>query len=639
MKRSLFAVGAALVLSGPVFAQTMVSDIEDAVTHRLNTLAGTVSGGGLVRFNDVLVAEDGRSATVTGLSLGPMDGDLAFLTIERLVVMDLVPTADPTGAQLRNIDLQGVRIGTQAKFVSEGTVRPNIVIENIQLRGGNLDELVQKVSRTASAGGDTDARVLELMQSIELQNLTMRNIQVVGIPDRISIDEIIVQDVGEGSIGRFAVSGALMKDVDASLEGGVDFLEVVDTNLLSLQGKFNASPASRQTDEQQALKAFSLLADEGLLRRATLRGARLGDNGFLMTVGEFTVEGLTHGILDRLLLADISFKEKNGCAESCMSLSQLEIGRNNFLRLVHDNITGDDARHADMDLVVFRIFMDMTLARAVVKEVELEGNFGKLGGKFLGVENFHDGSADAVAISGIYAKIPDDDIEFRVGDVESSLASRHQGKWPTRAVLKVRGLSIKMPKSERAATDPVLASDTLELDATISSRWHEPGGRLEIDPLVVAVKDQFEFQAEATLSGLPPLEEFMEGLTRDPLRAEDPLMRMVQSIALDNLSMRLDERGMVARLVEMAVKDAGMNDPEQLYAVIQSEGGRELGAMIGPELADRMVGPVVAFLRQGGALLLSAHPRSPLDFSALDSLAMDPRRIGEIIDLGLEHRP
>lgn len=614
----------------PVFAQTGSSALEQGLRDRLQTIADTIPGGGTVRIDSVRTDADG--ATLSGITLTSQRDKGPKLTIGGLVVRN-IESADGKDPEIRTATL------TALTLQDKGDDTERFTVGTIEMVDGNLESLIRSVGPVVAGADDPLPELIRAGRTLQMGRLSIRDVALQGGRETFSLGEALLENVAQGQLGRLAFSAIQFSKRQGKESVSIGLFEVADTNYLDLQQEGLAIFTDTPDEDAAVRKILALAVRKGVLGRISLRNLKFKDRRNAFDLGEFTIEGVQQGLIGRILLNGMVVEEGKSCSEVCFNMAELFLGRTNVMAVAGRALSDAGGGWADEEKLAMAILFESELERLTVKGISVTSrDTADVDLGFFGVENYKAGSPDAVIMSDLSIKVPDVGLFF-MGELQSLLTERHAGKWATRSKTSITGFEFKANEKTRNMVQPVLGADRVEFSLDSAAKWHEPGGKVEVRPLTVDVPDQFKFDFALEIGGLPPLDQYMDLVTNDP-ENEARWTSLGLALNLNSLTLSLEERGMVGRVLELAAKDMGMADREQLVAMIESEGPRNLGPVLGDALAQEITAKVAAFLRQGGRVSMAIAPRSePLTAAVFDKLEKSPQKFQELIDLQVEHQP
>ncbi|MDZ7713991.1 MAG: hypothetical protein U5L06_13215 [Rhodovibrio sp.] len=167
-----------------------------------------------------------------------------------------------------------------------------------------------------------------------------------------------------------------------------------------------------------------------------------------------------------------------------------------------------------------------------------------------------------------------------------------------------------------------LGYQELRGDGGLSLSYHPEAGRFAIETLEMDLSEVARLSLSGRVVGIPAVGELADQLQRDPQAVQG-------QAALDRLRLRLENRGVASRLVEMRAQQTGQspetvrrNQAEMIRQTAQQMQLAELGE------------PIATFVEQAGTLTLTAEPQQPVTFQEIRQLGMGaPQQLRQTLNL------
>ncbi|MBK1668496.1 hypothetical protein CKO28_10670 [Rhodovibrio sodomensis] len=172
---------------------------------------------------------------------------------------------------------------------------------------------------------------------------------------------------------------------------------------------------------------------------------------------------------------------------------------------------------------------------------------------------------------------------------------------------------------------PMLAAlgyQELRGDGGLRLSYHPEAGSFALERLEMDLSEVAQLSLTGRVVGIPAVAELAQQLERDP--------RALQAqAALQGFTLRLQNRGVASRLVEMRAQRTGQS-PETVrrnQAQMIRQTAREM------QLAE-LGEPIARFVEQAGTLTLTAKPSRPVTFREIRQLGLgEPQRLRETLNL------
>jgi hypothetical protein len=173
--------------------------------------------------------------------------------------------------------------------------------------------------------------------------------------------------------------------------------------------------------------------------------------------------------------------------------------------------------------------------------------------------------------------------------------------------------------------DPMLAAlgyQELRGDGGLTLAYHPEAGSFTIEQLEMGLSEVAQLSLTGRAVGIPAVGELADQLRQSPQAVQD-------QAALEALKLRLENRGLASRLMQMRAQRTGQ-DPETVrrnQAQMIRQTAREM------QLAE-LGEPIARFVEQAGTLTLTARPGQPVTFREIMQLGMgQPQQLRRTLNL------
>jgi hypothetical protein len=176
---------------------------------------------------------------------------------------------------------------------------------------------------------------------------------------------------------------------------------------------------------------------------------------------------------------------------------------------------------------------------------------------------------------------------------------------------------------------PVLAAlgyQEIRGDGALELAYHPDAGSFDVRALEIDLSELAQLSLSGEVVGIPAVDALARDLQRDPQAVQG-------QAALKSVRLRLENRGVASRLVEMRAQQTGQS-PEtvrrnQAGIIRQTARQMQLG-----ELGE----PIARFVEQAGTLTLTAEPGRPVTFEEIQQLGMgQPQQLRQALNLQASH--
>jgi hypothetical protein len=172
---------------------------------------------------------------------------------------------------------------------------------------------------------------------------------------------------------------------------------------------------------------------------------------------------------------------------------------------------------------------------------------------------------------------------------------------------------------------PMLAAlgyQELRGDGGLTLSYDPEAGSFAVDALEMDLSEVAELSLTGRVVGIPAVGELAQQLERDPQAVQG-------QVALQGFTLRLQNRGVASRLVEMRAQQTGQsaetvrrNQAQMIRQTAQQMQLAELGE------------PIARFVEQAGTLTLTAEPGQPVTFADIRQLGMgEPQQLRQALNL------
>lgn len=273
-----------------------------------------------------------------------------------------------------------------------------------------------------------------------------------------------------------------------------------------------------------------------------------------------------------------------------------------------------------------------------LESMKADAEDGKFGlGQFM-VTGMRGGSADGFNVKDVSLGAPGE-FDLKIAEVNSVFSERTDKGFATKSLTKINGIVFVAGAPIKPQTNMVLGTDTLNMNMEIGGHWDTKANTIAVRPFIIDAPDQFRLSFAFDLSGMIPLDEYLEWMgTGDTHNLNELLPKLEKTLAFNGFNISLEERGMVGRLLQMGAMMSGMGDKEQLIGMVEQQGKPQMGMVLGQAMADDLIAKLTAFLREGGMLAIDMKPKSaPLGAKAFQEMSMAPDKAQEYINLTVTH--
>ena len=159
-------------------------------------------------------------------------------------------------------------------------------------------------------------------------------------------------------------------------------------------------------------------------------------------------------------------------------------------------------------------------------------------------------------------------------------------------------------------------------DGGLTLSYDPEGGSFAIDALEMDLSEVAQLSLSGRVVGIPAVGELARQLQQDPQAVQ-------RQAALAGFTLRLQNRGVASRLVEMRAQQTGQsaetvrrNQAQMIRQTAQQMQLAELGE------------PIARFVEQAGTLTLTAEPSQPVTFQQIQQLGMgEPQQLRQALNL------
>lgn len=228
-------------------------------------------------------------------------------------------------------------------------------------------------------------------------------------------------------------------------------------------------------------------------------------------------------------------------------------------------------------------------------------------------------------------------MEFAIAKVNAVSEERIENGMATKYHGKVDGIAFKAGEEIKNETTMVLGSDSMTMAMEYGGKWDVKATSMELRPYSIDSPNQFRLDLELDLTGLPSVEEYLS-IMESSASSDEHLMKILQKLALVGIKLRIEERGLIGRLLQMAGMMTGMGQKDAVIGMVEQQGKPQAAMVLGQETADDIFGKITAFLKDGGALTIEIKPKgAPFGAAQGQQLAMAPDKTTELLDIIVTH--
>lgn len=159
-------------------------------------------------------------------------------------------------------------------------------------------------------------------------------------------------------------------------------------------------------------------------------------------------------------------------------------------------------------------------------------------------------------------------------------------------------------------------------DGGLTLSYDPEGGSFSIDALEMDLSEVAQLSLSGRVVGIPAIGDLVQQLDRDPQAVQG-------QVALAGFTLRLQNRGVASRLVEMRAQQTGQS--AETVRRNQAQMIRQTAQQM--QLAD-LGEPIARFVEQAGTLTLTAEPGQPVTFQQIQQLGMGkPQQLRQALNL------
>ena len=235
---------------------------------------------------------------------------------------------------------------------------------------------------------------------------------------------------------------------------------------------------------------------------------------------------------------------------------------------------------------------------------------------------------------------------FTLEGMEGNLtAADDQSKFDFDATVsgvKVDLTSAPDPKAQEAIS--ALGLQTLNGEVTLKGAWTVADGKFELNEYALDFDNVGRLDINFSLSGytldfIKAMQEASKAAESNPDKAAGQqammmsMMGLAQQLIYNGASIRFDDAGITAKVLDFAGKQQGVDD-KQMAASVKAMMPMMLAAMNMPDLQKQIESAVGAYLDNPKSLTVSANPAQPLPAPQIMGAAMgDPANLVKTLNV------
>lgn len=390
----------------------------------------------------------------------------------------------------------------------------------------------------------------------------------------------------------------------------------------------------------------ALNVDEGA-KQATMTGVKIakrGDDDVLVAFDKVIAGNITpHADLAKSSIRDmeligIRFAVPKRPSEKPL-IARVAMRNGNILdlipELVEKAVAAESAEDAGSKIGLF------ILSNGEAEELTIDGLRLVSKKKNVSLDRFslkglRKGICDVYLVSKFAVSTPGD-FDLKLDEVEIAAKEYLPNGLVTKFQFKVTGLTFTAGDQNKTVAAKLLAGDTFRMNMVFASDWNVQAKTVSVRPFIIDSPGQFKLDMELDIGGMPSPQEY-DKMLPGQASPEAELMQLIQISTLIGFKIRLEERGMIDRLLQMGAMMSGLGDKGKLIAMVEQQGKPRVGMFLGLEIADDMIAKLVAFLKEGGNLTIELTTKSaPLGIQHFQEFAAAPDKVKENLDVIVTH--
>lgn len=185
---------------------------------------------------------------------------------------------------------------------------------------------------------------------------------------------------------------------------------------------------------------------------------------------------------------------------------------------------------------------------------------------------------------------------------------------PHKTLIDIKGLVVPLDKDDKDVKDLIaLGYEELNLDVSIGSNWMDKDGKLAVEPVAISGKDIGALRLSFNLGGVTP--EFVAQL-KAAEGDSNKQVELLQSLQVQDVSIRFDNASIVDRLLDKQAKDQGVKKAD-LVKQLSTMAPMLLAQLNNKDFEKKVADAIGAFLSAPKSLTVTAKPPAAIPVAQL----------------------